>query len=160
MRAGKHWVTFKSEEPNDLEQFVGVTRPLSDWDNLSFLGSNILEERTDRWKGQVDYCEIYLWRGRCDWYSWSTYGWRGEINAGFYCQRQFEEWEGRDNYDFSRGTLNMLLDLDRGTLSIYQNGQRVGIVKDGLEGEYCWVVGLRERAGHVSIKRGYHVSNS
>lgn len=39
--------------------------------------------------------------------------------------------EGVDNYDKAIGTLGMLLDLDSGTLSVYQNGRRVGTLKNG-----------------------------
>ena len=50
----------------------------------------------------------------------------------------------------------MLLDLGEGTLSVYQNGRRVGTLKDGLAGEYCWIAGF-ECGGDVSIQRGYEV---
>ena len=50
--------------------------------------------------------------------------------------------------------LGMLLDLDEGTLSVYQNGRRVGTLKDGLAGEYCWCAGFF-CSGDVSIQRGY-----
>ena len=50
--------------------------------------------------------------------------------------------------------LGMLLDLDSGTLSVYQNRQRFGIVTYGLAGEYCWLAGVHS-AGDVSIQRGY-----
>ncbi|EJK69480.1 hypothetical protein THAOC_09257, partial [Thalassiosira oceanica] len=36
----------------------------------------------------------------------------------------------------------MLLDLGNGTLSVYQNGQRLGTLKDGLAGEYCWTCSI------------------
>jgi len=52
--------------------------------------------------------------------------------------------------------MGMLLDLGSGTLSLYQNGLRVGILKDGLAGAYCWIASLIGR-GSASIKRGYDV---
>ena len=52
----------------------------------------------------------------------------------------------------------MLLDLGEGTLSVYQNGRRVGTLKDGLAGEYCWIAGFWG-GGDVSIQRGYEVGN-
>ena len=51
----------------------------------------------------------------------------------------------------------MLLDLDEGTLSVYQNGRRVGTLKDGLAGEYCWIAGFKSK-GDVSIQRGYNLN--
>ena len=63
--------------------------------------------------------------------------------------------------DISDGdVIGMLLDLDEGTLSIYKNGRKLGIIENGLAGSYCWVVSLlREelvlpRGTSVAIKRG------
>ena len=43
--------------------------------------------------------------------------------------------------DFSDGdTIGMLLNLDKGTLTVYRNGHRLGVMKDGLSGPYCWYV--------------------
>ena len=66
------------------------------------------------------------------------------------------DWEGLGDYDQDCNALGMLLDLDEGTLSVYQNGRRVGTLKDGLAGEYCWIAGVWD-AGDVSIQRGYEV---
>ena len=32
----------------------------------------------------------------------------------------------------------LLLDLNEGTLSVFKNGRRLGVMKDGLGGEYVW----------------------
>ena len=47
----------------------------------------------------------------------------------------------------------MLLDLDGGTLSVYKNGRKLGVMKRGLAGHYCWVVSLLSGT-QVTIKRG------
>jgi len=52
----------------------------------------------------------------------------------------------------------MLLDLDSGTLSVYQDGLRLGTLKDGLAGEYCWTAGFSGQ-GNVFIQRGYNMNN-
>ena len=49
--------------------------------------------------------------------------------------------------------LGMLLDLEEGTLTIYQDNQRLGVMKSGLAGEYCWGV-FMNGANTVSITRG------
>lgn len=49
--------------------------------------------------------------------------------------------------------LGILLNLDEGTLSIYQDNQKLGIMKSGLEGEYCWG-GCMIGASTVLITRG------
>ena len=76
------------------------------------------------------------------WYDW-TGGYEKAVN-----------WEGRGDYDGECNTLGMLLDLGEGTLSVYQNGRRLGTLKDGLAGEYCWIAGFFG-SGDVTIQRGY-----
>ena len=50
--------------------------------------------------------------------------------------------------------IGLLLDLDEGTLSMYQNGQRLATLKDGLSGEYCWYAGVDSSSESISIERG------
>ena len=51
-------------------------------------------------------------------------------------------------------TIGMLLDfLDEGTLSVYKNGRKLGVMKRGLAGQYCWVVSMAVGT-RVTIKRG------
>ena len=50
------------------------------------------------------------------------------------------EWQGREGLGGSGGTVGLLLDLNEGTLSVFKNGRRLGAMKDGLSGEYCWFV--------------------
>ena len=40
------------------------------------------------------------------------------------------------------GEIAMLLDYVAGTLTIYKNNRRLGIVQEGLTGEYSWMVSL------------------
>ena len=62
------------------------------------------------------------------------------------------DWEGMDAMRFD-GEIGMLLDLDEGTLTVFQNGRKLGVMKRGLAGPYCWVTTMIE--GHqVTIKRG------
>ena len=49
-------------------------------------------------------------------------------------------------------SIGMLLDLDEGTLSVYKNGRKLGVMKRGLAGPYCWAVSLY-RETQASIKR-------
>eukprot|EP01046_Picozoa_sp_COSAG06_P081797 COSAG06_NODE_28908_length_565_cov_7.358369_2_plen_60_part_01 len=34
----------------------------------------------------------------------------------------------------------MLLDLDQGTMTVYKNDERLGVMATGLSGEYSWAV--------------------
>ena len=69
----------------------------------------------------------------------------------------WSHWKGYGDFNGDCRTLGILLDLDNGTLSVYQDGQRLGTLKDGLAGEYCWFVGFWSK-GDVSIERGYNMS--
>ena len=80
--------------------------------------------------------------GYCYWFDWTG------------CYGTLTDWEGRGDYDKDCIALGMLLDLGEGTLSVYQNGQRLGTLKDGLAGEYCWIAGFFG-SGDVTIQRGY-----
>ena len=53
----------------------------------------------------------------------------------------------------SSNTIGMLLDLDEGTLSVYNNGRKLGVMKRGLAGHYCWALSLQP-GSQVTIKRG------
>ena len=63
-----------------------------------------------------------------------------------------ETWDGMEDLSGSY-TIGMLLDLDEGTLSVYKNGRKLGVMKRGLAGQYCWVVTLLP-GRQVTIKRG------
>ena len=53
--------------------------------------------------------------------------------------------------------VGLQLDLDVGTLSVYKSRRRLGIIKDGLSGEYCWLMSIQGASNStaVQIKRGY-----
>ena len=38
--------------------------------------------------------------------------------------------------------IGLLLDLDQGTMTVYKNDERLGVMATGLSGEYCWAVTL------------------
>ena len=152
MRAGKHWATFTSSSGFKPWQTEGVIRPLPGWEtrgldrfspDFNRFHADLLRERTDRWEGDVHCCRLVMRDGNCFWYDWEGHA-------------KNTNWEGRGDYDGHCNTLGMLLDLGEGTLSVYQNGRRVGTLKDGLAGEYCWIAGF-ECGGDVSIQRGYEV---
>ena len=60
-------------------------------------------------------------------------------------------WDGMERLSGSH-EVGMLLDLDEGTLSVYKNDRRLGVMKRGLAGHYCWVVSMI--GAQVTIKRG------
>ena len=153
MRAGKHWATFTSSSSFQSCQTVGVIRPLPGWDKRGLdsfspianqFRQDLRHERTERWEGDVHYCRFIMETGQCYWTDWQE-------------DVQDTNWGGRNNHNGDCTTLGMLLDLGNGTLSVYQYGQRLGTLKDGLAGEYCWIAGCWA-GGDVSIQRGYSVN--
>ena len=56
-------------------------------------------------------------------------------------ERVISDWQGREGLG-GGGTVGLLLDLDEGTLSVFKNGRRLGVMKDGLGGEYRWFVAV------------------
>ena len=68
-------------------------------------------------------------------------------------------WEGsqpaRGQGDSQGDSIGMLLDLDQGSMTVWKNGIKLGVmVAEGLSGPYCWAVGLsvrrRQRVDRVS----------
>ena len=82
--------------------------------------------------------------------------WDGIESGWQSCNRTESGWQGIT----SGLEIGMLLDLDEGTISIYKNGLKLGVMKRGLAGPYCWAVSMiRAKESHeVRIKRETTVS--
>jgi hypothetical protein len=48
--------------------------------------------------------------------------------------------------------IGMLLDLDQGTMTVYKNDERLGVMATGLSGEYCWAVDLCQQDDSARIE--------
>ena len=74
-------------------------------------------------------------------------------------KHQVFHWEGEEPTHETSFKIGLVLDLDEGTLDVYKNDRRLGTMKSGLVGEYCWVVllvgltGRADSAFNVSISR-------
>jgi hypothetical protein len=53
-------------------------------------------------------------------------------------------WKGRQ-HPVEGDRIGLLLDLDQGTMTVYKNDERLGVMATGLSGEYCWAVSLYEQ---------------
>ena len=149
MRGGKHFVEFAITIADDDERGIvnlGVIRPVSlndidvedDWNgnvNPMFVSSSFQPavseklrfQRTVKWgDSNVNCCTYYCFNGECYWTDWDN-------EEGLF------EWQGREGLGES-GTVGLLLDLNEGTLSVFKHGRRLGVIKDGLGGEYVWFV--------------------
>ena len=106
----------------------------------SAVAEKLGSQRTARWGGSnVQCCTYYCGSGRRFWTDWDN-----DDNAS--------DWQGREGLTES-GTIGLLLDLYEGTLSVFKNGRRLGVMKDGLGGEYCWFVTVC-RSCTISISKG------
>ena len=57
-----------------------------------------------------------------------------------------EDWEGMQTFE-GCGEIGLLLDYDEGTLTVYKNDIKLGVMKSGLSGAYCWMVSVGSRWG-------------
>ncbi|EJK71805.1 hypothetical protein THAOC_06716 [Thalassiosira oceanica] len=152
MRGGRHFVEFAITNVNQNVPFVylGVIRPVSLTNDIDFnaewgggvspmfvpslcheVKEKLRSQRTSSWGDSDIHCCSYdcYHNGRCIGTDWDTSVPDSE-NA---------EWHGREGWDGS-GTIGLLLDLDEGALSVFKNHRRLGVMRDGLSGEYCWFV--------------------
>ena len=108
--------------------------------NKLALAEKLRSQRTAKWgDGNVHCCAYASFDGHCLWTDWD--------NAADY-----SDWQGREGLTES-GTIGLLLDLDEGTLSVFKNGSRLGVMKDGLGGECVWFVSVYS-ACTISISKG------
>ena len=70
---------------------------------------------------------------------------------------EYLAWDGMESIAGERDVaIGLLLDLDNGTLAVFKNGRRLGIMKNGLAGAFCWMAYLRKWVGtcKLAIERG------
>ena len=148
MRSGRHFAVFNKLSDHGGGDF-GVVRPmridggeLASLDNFhpchSANWEYMMTKRTERWGvSNIHCCLVDIW-GHYDWCNWTRHQNEHRLRiAGFQYKAPF----------------GILLDLEGGTLSVYQNGRRIQVLKHGLSGEYSWFTAVRYGAS-VSIRRG------
>ena len=59
-------------------------------------------------------------------------------------------WEGMQSAR-EGDRIGLLLDLDQGTMTVYKNDERLGVMATGLSGEYCWAVSMYGQEDSVRI---------
>mmetsp|Transcript_15669 Transcript_15669/g.35866 ORF Transcript_15669/g.35866 Transcript_15669/m.35866 type:complete len:714 (+) Transcript_15669:255-2396(+) len=133
MESGIHYVEFQITEGNPL---VGIVRPMPNLDPDSYeeyfsfydnsRRDDFLAARTVEWgTGNVHMCDYDCGNGAMSWTSWDNEG------------EDFAEWDGMEGCD-AGDAVGMLINLDEGALVVYKNNRRLGVMKDGLSGSYCW----------------------
>ena len=156
MRTGSHFAEFKITGA----PYIGIARPLPNLDagatanenRYHFIGEpdfypDFLAQRSDEWGvGNVQACEYFCGTGRNSWTRWEDDDEEEEE------ERTLIGWEGMESCE-TGDTIGMLLNLVEGTLTVYKNNRRLGVMKDGLSGSYCWY-GSVSSGSAVAIKRG------
>jgi len=154
LRAGKHYVTFLPQSTN-TGLMVGLMRPGQangrarnhplDTRFYQNFSRNMGHGEQNN-ENSIQCCMYDTIDGRYTPSSWkSSHNWEGTWEES-------HNWEGSESMS-STDEIGMQLDLDEGTLSVYKNGRKLGIMKRGLAGQYCWVASLHSGV-QVSIKRG------
>ena len=162
MKSGTHYAEFQFPANHYLQDdspifeypYVGIVRPMQALDRFAeeeivhFLREeyrdHFLAQRTDEWgSGNVHACFLSPNSGHASWTGW-------EDNDSLH----IEDWEGSEPCELV-DTVGMLLDLDEGTLAVYKNNRRLGVMIHGLSGTFCWQATLVENTA-LTIKKGKH----
>ena len=70
-----------------------------------------------------------------------------------WCNPNAHDWEGMQTANVQGDRVGMLLDLDQGSMSIWKNGVKLGVmITEGLSGPYCWAVEMLEQGQSVRIE--------
>ncbi|EJK53991.1 hypothetical protein THAOC_26467 [Thalassiosira oceanica] len=150
MSEGKHYAVFHmngiGHDDPDLAFRIGIVRPV---DVAGWNG----ERRRNYWPftssgrrdGSTICCVYDIIDGTCDYLESGSDG------------LDYMDWDGMDSSEGERDVaIGLLLDLDNGTLAVFKNGRRLGVMKDGLAGDFCWMANLRDWEGtcRIAIERG------
>ena len=151
MRAGVHYAEFTASDAGSGCR-VGLVRPVL-WTSLPFerrsaVGSHVsplvpshgplfLGCCSKRWgdspfgKDEDVHCVMYDAGSGLGMSS----SWDGDGESR-------HRWEDMEALPPGGGTVGLLLDLDDETLTVYRDGRRLGVLYDGLRGEYSWACAL------------------
>ena len=64
----------------------------------------------------------------------------------------YSDWEGRQGAWEEGDRIGLLLDLDAGSLAVYKNDERLGVMATDLSGEYSWAVTLIDEGDSARIE--------
>ena len=155
MRAGKHYVSFQVyDSPSRALPGImcGVMRPTTkDITSLERchpaedLSSFSLKDYEMLHSDNVDVCLL------------NTYYGNGIIRNRWETpdeECQSFDWDGMEPTHEKSYKIGLALDLDEGTLDVYKNDRRIGTMKTGLFGEYCWVASMLSFNEKVSVTIG------
>lgn len=172
MRAGKHYVTFTCNHPinadSDDEMRFGIVRPLNQYTPETGLFTPFCK----RWAYQlrrlkcpdwgdcnIHSCVYKVKTGQCQSTDWDDSRIEPGDGGEYF---QTDTWEGMQMFE-GCGKIGLLLDYDEGTLTVYKNDIKLGVMKEGLSGAYCWMVTVgtdwdessnEDNEARIKIERG------
>ena len=157
MRSGRHFAAF-SGLPSSFEDIIdfGIVRP------IQINRSDFADGELSMFSPAMVKFREYLWGKRSGRWGVSTIHCcamdsDGSLNCLDWTSNKQSSWID----SFQRGvTTGLLLDLDAGMLSLYQNGQRLATLKHGISGEYCWFASAFNSNSSVSIQRDHPAPES
>lgn len=129
MRAGRHFAEFTQVLHDPWRSmFFGVVRPDFAVNSPDYVNSM---DGAAQLRGGCGHC-FYL-------------------NTSGKCYPSYCDWEGMQGTVAAGDRIGMLLDLDKGSMTIYRNDERLGVMMTGLSGEYSWAVVLGGKDDAVRI---------
>jgi len=169
MRAGKHSASFQiNDDSMQNGARCGIMRPTTN-DITSLNECSPVHDDLSRFSlkeyemlygdDNFDCCMLdsnsLAWkRVRRMWKEWIDLG-SNQFSLRMKSRCKVLRWTDRARrIDGPLFTIRLLLDLDEGTLDVYQNERHLGTMMTGLVGEYCWAVTLYDSDGvNVFIRR-------
>ncbi|EJK44908.1 hypothetical protein THAOC_36515 [Thalassiosira oceanica] len=151
MRSGKHFAVFTGITGYSI---IGAVRPVR-IKRSDFVGEE--EELNIFHPGMIRFWEYLLGQRTARWTDSNVHC--CSVSQGVAGNSFWHDWRSRklgvsiDGLQ-RNAPIGLLLDLEEETLSMYQNGQRVATLKDGLSGEYCWYAAVGVVSRPISIERG------
>jgi hypothetical protein len=68
------------------------------------------------------------------------------------CYPDGHDWDGMQNAQAEGDRVGLLLDLDQGSMTVYKNDERLGVMATSLSGEYSWAVTLCNQGTSACIE--------
>ncbi|EJK68014.1 hypothetical protein THAOC_10859 [Thalassiosira oceanica] len=145
MRAGRHYASFPisvAEETTVTSNVdFGVIRPIKDWDKKGLSDFDpicydvghlnyrrrLLAEKTDDWGEDLHCCSYSSSDGKCFSVNWN------DEDEGEEDDWLGDDWEGMERILMAGNhVVGLLLDLSKGTLSVFKDGRKLGVMKEGF----------------------------
>ncbi|EJK76685.1 hypothetical protein THAOC_01540, partial [Thalassiosira oceanica] len=135
------WVGAPLKRVGAALKWVGNVNPV--FASSSFkhaVAEKLRSQRSAKWgESNVHCCAYYCRDGQCYWTDWNI-------------RRGYSVWQGSEPLVGS-GMMGLLLDPNEGTMSVFKNGRRLGVMKEGLGGETAGLPQYPQTAAHAAHQR-------